>query len=137
MAELKPSGAAEIVSRQFEALGRDGVDAASEFWHPDIDWRAVEGAADDVGVMKGADRVRRYYQDWAEMFEEIGAEVDAVISDSEERCAVSVRNFGRPRGSSAAVSGRYYVACTVRDGLITSGREYETRREVEDACGDG
>ena len=134
MVEIK--SAAEVVRRQFAAVGEGGVDAAAAYWHPDIDWRAVEGAADDFGVMEGADRVRRYYEDWAEMFDQIQAEVEEVIADSEERCAVQVRNSGRARGSSATVSGRYYVVCTVRDGLIVSGREYETRREAEEAVAD-
>jgi ketosteroid isomerase-like protein len=53
----------EIVRRQFEALERGGVDGAAEFWHPDIEWRAVEGAVDDAGVIRGKDAMRRYYQD--------------------------------------------------------------------------
>jgi ketosteroid isomerase-like protein len=31
--------------------------------------------------------------------------------------------------------GRYYVACTVRDGRIVSGREYETREQALEAVG--
>lgn len=124
----------EVVRRQFEAFGR-GLDAVAEFWHPDIDWRAAEGAADDVGVMKGADALRRYYQEWVDAFEELHAEVEEVIFESAERCAVVVRNSGRPRGSSALVRGRYSVVCTVRDGRIVSGREYETRAEALEALG--
>jgi ketosteroid isomerase-like protein len=123
----------EVVRRQFDALARGGVDAASEYWNPDIDWRAAEGAADDRGVMHGTQALRRYYEDWDEMFEELRAEVDEVIAESGERCAVVVRNSGRTRGSSALVRGRYYVVCTVRDGQTVSGREYETRGEALEA----
>jgi ketosteroid isomerase-like protein len=38
----------EVVRRQFEAFKGGDLDAVAEFWHPDIDWRAVEGAADDM-----------------------------------------------------------------------------------------
>jgi len=31
--------------------------------------------------------------------------------------------------------GRYYVACTVRDGQIVRGREYDTRDQALDAVG--
>jgi ketosteroid isomerase-like protein len=124
--------AADVVRRQFEALGR-GLDAVAEFWDPNIDWRAVEGAADDVGVMRGTEALRRYYQAWIDTFEELRAEVEEVLFESDERCAVVVRNRGRPRGSSAIVRGRYYVACTVANGRIVSGREYETRAEALDA----
>jgi ketosteroid isomerase-like protein len=127
----------EVVRRQFEAFGRGGLEAAAEFWHPEIDWRAVEGAADDVGVMRGAEALRRYYTHWTEAFDELHAEVEEVVFESADRCAVVVRNSGRPRGSSALAQGRYYVVCTVRDGLIASGREYETRDEALEAAGLG
>jgi ketosteroid isomerase-like protein len=117
----------EVVRSHFDALARDGVDAAIEYWDPDIDWRAVEGAADDRGVMTGTQALRRYYQDWEETFHNLRAEIEEVIAESGDRCAVAVRNSGRARGSSAVVRGRYYVVSTVRDGRIVSGREYETR----------
>jgi ketosteroid isomerase-like protein len=126
-------GSAEVARRQFEAFGRGGLDAAAAFWHPEIDWRAVEGAPDDVGVMRGAEALRRYYAHWTEAFDELHAEVDEVIFESADRCAVVVRNSGRPRGSSALAQGRYYVVCTVREGRIVSGREYETRDEALEA----
>jgi ketosteroid isomerase-like protein len=124
----------EVVRRNFEAFGQ-GLDATAAFWHPDIDWRAAEGAADDVGVMRGTQALRRYYEQWLEPFDELQAKVEEVIFDSDERCAVVVRTRGRPRGSNAVVSGRYYVVCTVRQGQIVSGREYETRSEALEVAG--
>jgi ketosteroid isomerase-like protein len=35
----------EIVRRQFEAFQDGGLDDVAKYWHPDIEWRAVEGAA--------------------------------------------------------------------------------------------
>jgi ketosteroid isomerase-like protein len=123
----------DVVRRQFEALARS-FDAAAEFWHPDISWRAAEGAADDVGIMRGTQALRRYYEDWFELFDELHAEVEEVIFEGAERCAVVVRNSGRPRGSQAIAQGRYFVVCGVRDGRILSGREYETRGEALEAA---
>lgn len=127
---------ADVVRRQFAAF-QSGLDAVSEFWDPAIDWRAVEGAADDVGVMRGHEALRRYYADWIETFDELQAEVGEVIFQSAERCAVAISNSGRPSGASSLVRGRYYVVCTVRDGRIVSGREYETRAEALEAVGTG
>jgi ketosteroid isomerase-like protein len=125
----------EIVRRQFEAFERGGLDAVAEFWHPDIDWRAVEGAADDVGIIRGRDGLRRYYEGWIEVFDQLHAEVGEVIFEAEERVAVVVHNSGRGRSSGVRTEGRYYVVCKVRDGLIVSGREYETREEALDNAG--
>jgi ketosteroid isomerase-like protein len=123
----------DVVRRQFHALERGNLDAAAAFWHPDIDWRAVEGAADDVGVMRGHKALRGYYEEWFNTFDELHAEVDEVILESDDRVAVSVRNSGRGRASGVLTQGRYYVACTVRDGRIVSGREYETRDQALEA----
>ena len=121
---------ADVVRRQFEAFGSGGIDAATGFWHPDIEWRAVEGAADDVGVMRGEAAVRRYYEEWIDMLEDLRAEVEEVIAEAGDRVAVAVRNSGRGRASGAPAGGRYYVACRVEDGLIVSGREYATQSEA-------
>jgi ketosteroid isomerase-like protein len=125
----------EIVRQQFQALERGRLDGAAAFWHPDIDWRAAEGAADDVGVMRGHDALRRYYEDWFSTFDELRAEVEEVIFEADDRVAVSVHNSGRGRASGALTEGRYWVACTVRDGQIVSGREYETRHQALEAVG--
>jgi ketosteroid isomerase-like protein len=128
-----PGKNADVVRRQFDAFGQGGLDAAAEFWHPDIDWRAVEGAADDVGVIRGEEALRRYYSDWIETFDQLRAEVEEVIFETGDLVAAVVRNSGRGRSSGVLTEGRYYVACTVRDGRIASGREYETRAEALEA----
>jgi ketosteroid isomerase-like protein len=122
-----PETPAEVVRLQFEAFVTGGVEAAAEYWHPQIDWRAVEGAADDVGVIKGKDRLRRYYADWVEMFEDLRADVVEVLFEEDDRVALQLRNSGRGRTSGVTTYGHYCVVCTVRDGQIMSGREYDGR----------
>ena len=125
----------EVVRAQFQAFQAGGLDDVAKYWHPDIEWRAVEGAADDVGVMRGESRLRRYYQDWIETMDALQAEVEEVLFDDDQRVAAIVRNSGRGRASGVMTEGRYYVACTIRDGRIVSGREYETRDQALEAVG--
>ncbi|MEK6252930.1 MAG: nuclear transport factor 2 family protein [Actinomycetota bacterium] len=125
----------EVVRRQFDAFEQGGLNAVAEFWHPEIEWRAVEGAADDVGIIRGRDGVRRYYEGWIEVFDQLHAEVEDVIFEAEEQVGVVVHNSGRGRSSGVQTEGRYYVVCKIRDGLIVSGREYETREEALEAAG--
>jgi ketosteroid isomerase-like protein len=120
----------EVVRAQFAAFEHGGLEAVAAYWHPDIDWRAVEGAADDVGVISGPDALRGYYQDWLETFDELRAEVGEVLFDDGDRVAVAVHNSGRGRASGVVTKGRYYVVCTVREGLIVSGREYDSREQA-------
>jgi ketosteroid isomerase-like protein len=123
----------DVVRNYFRTFESGGVDAAAEFWHPEIEWRAIENAADDVGVIRGHDALRTYYQDWIETFEELRGEVEEVLFEADDRAAVAVRNSGRGRASGAAAEGRYYVACIVRAGRIVAGREYATREQALEA----
>ena len=124
------TASSDVIRRYFRTFESGGVDAAAEFWDPEIEWRAMEGAADDVGVMRGPDALRRYYEDWVDTLADLRAEIEEVLFESGDRVAVVVRNSGRGRASGAAVHGRYYVACVVRDGRIVAGREYATRDEA-------
>jgi len=127
------SESVEVLRSHFRAFASGGLDAMAEFWHPDIEWRAVEGAADAVGVMRGHDALRRYYQDWIESLDELCADVDKVLLDEGDRVVAAVRNSGRGRVSGAPVAGRYYVACIVREGQIVAGREFGAPHEALDA----
>jgi ketosteroid isomerase-like protein len=124
----------EVVRRQFAAFA-NGLDAVTSFWHPEIEWRAVEGAPDDVGVIRGQSALRGYYQDWIDTMDALEASVEEILFDDDERVALVVCNSGRGRVSGVRTAGRYYVACTIRDGQIVSGREYETRAEALAAVG--
>jgi ketosteroid isomerase-like protein len=132
-----PSDSAEVVRRQFAAFTDGGLDAMAAFWHPDVEWRAVEGAADDVGPIHGEVALRRYYQDWLDSLDDLSAELEEVLAEDGDRVAVTMRNSGRGRASGVAIEGRYHVVCTVRDGLIVSGREYATREEAIAAASGG
>ena len=124
---------ADVIRRYFHTFGSGGVDAAAEFWHPDVEWRAVDGAADDVGVIRGRDALRRYYEDWIDTLAELRAEVEEILFEADDRVAAVIQNSGRGRASGVATQGRYYVACVVRDGQIVAGREYATSDEALEA----
>jgi ketosteroid isomerase-like protein len=123
----------DVVRNYFRTFESGGVDAAAEFWHPDIEWRAIENAADDIGVIRGHDALRHYYEDWIDTLADLQAEVDEVLFEADDRVAVAIRNSGRGRASGAAAEGRYYVTCIVRAGRIVAGREYATREQALEA----
>jgi ketosteroid isomerase-like protein len=123
----------DVIRSYFRTFESGGVDAAAEFWHPEIEWRAIESAAHDAGVIRGHDALRRYYQDWVDTLADLRAEVEEILFETDDRVAVAVRNSGRGRVSGAAAEGRYYVACVVREGRIVAGREYATRAQALEA----
>lgn len=122
--ETAGTKASDIVRRHFESFGHGGLEDAAELWDPDIEWRAVEGVADDVGVIRGWEAMRAYYAEWVEAMEDLRADVCEVIFEDGERVAVHIRNSGRGRVSGAPAAGNYYVACLVKDGRIAVGREF-------------
>jgi uncharacterized protein len=124
----------EIVRQSFPAYDRGGLDALAEFWHPDISWRAAEGALDDVGLMEGPDALRDYYEQWEDTFESARTEVEELVDAGDQVVAV-VRGFGRMKESEAEVDIRYAIVLSIRDGKIAAGREYFTRAEALEAAG--
>ncbi len=127
-------GNAELASEYFAAYDRGGLDAWAEYWHPEITWRAAEGAVDDVGLMEGADALRRYYAAWEETFDEIRTEVEESFEVGDRLVAV-VRGVARMKGSESEVDVRYAIVLEIRDGKIVSGREYFTREDALRAAG--
>jgi uncharacterized protein len=124
----------EVVRRYFHAYDRGGFDALAEFSHPDINWRAAEGALDDVGLMEGPDAVRHHFEQWEDTFESIRAEVEELVDAGDQVVAV-VRGIGRMKESEAEVDLRYAIVFSIRDGKIAAGREYFTRAEAFEAAG--
>jgi ketosteroid isomerase-like protein len=129
-----PSANVGIVRQSLEAFNSKGVDGLASFWHPDIDWRAIEGAPDDVGVFTGEQAMRRYLGEWLEMFDEARNEPEEFIEAGDQLVAVQHAS-GIGKRNRVPVDMRYAVVYTVRDAKIIRGREYATRAEALQAVG--
>jgi ketosteroid isomerase-like protein len=123
----------DIVSKALAALD-PSLDRVVEFWDPKIDWRAIEGAPDDVGVFQGREALRRYYAQWYETFDDIDAETEELI-DAGDQVVAMLHVIGRMKGSDATIDMRLGIVYTIRDGLIVRGREYASRDEALEAAG--
>jgi ketosteroid isomerase-like protein len=121
--------ASETVRRHFETFAGGGLEEAAKLWDPEIEWRAIEGALDDVGVIRGYDAMWRYYAEWVETIDDLRADVEILFEDDGVVAAL-IRNSGRGRVSGVPAAGAYYVACLVRDGRLVAGREYASRQEA-------
>jgi ketosteroid isomerase-like protein len=103
---------------------------AENGWSRDITWRAIEGAPDDVGLIEGPERLRRYYVEWIEIFEEIKVEARDVI-DVGEKVVASIHVSARSRSSGMPVELDLGVVYDLDPtGRIAAGREYATRDEA-------
>jgi ketosteroid isomerase-like protein len=125
----------DVVQDSFEAFARSGLDAMVPYWDPDIDWRAMEGAPDDVGEIRGIAAMLRYYGEWVEMFDDMTNVPTSVRDLGDGRVVSEHHASGRAKLSGAATEFHYAVFQTVRDGKIVRGREYATVEEALDAAG--
>jgi ketosteroid isomerase-like protein len=125
----------EVVRSAFLALADRGFDGLAEFLHPEINWRAMEGAPDDVGEMLGTEAARRYVEDWFETFDDFTTIPEELI-DAGEGCVVGVLHvLGRAKLSGITTELRYAALYTLRDGKVARIREYADRQEALDAAG--
>jgi ketosteroid isomerase-like protein len=125
----------EVVRRGFEAFADGGLDAMAEFWDPDINWRAAEGAIDDVGEMHGRVAVRRYVQDWLDTFDDSSVVVEELRDVGDDRVLAIQRAKGRAKLSGVEIDLRYAVVYTLRAGKLVRAREYLSVDDALEAAG--
>ena len=114
----------ETVRESLSAFTDGGIDAVMEFWDAEISWRAIEGAPDDVGEMRGPEAVRRYLQDWLDMFDDVTNVPEEVLDLGDDRVVTVQHATGRAKASGVQTDIRYAVVYTLRDRKIVRGREY-------------
>jgi uncharacterized protein len=125
----------EVVRRGFEAFADGGLDAMAEFWDPDINWRAAEGAIDDVGEMHGRVAVRRYVQDWLDTFDDSSVVVEELRDVGDDRVLAIQRAKARAKLSGVEIDLRYAVVYTLRAGRVVRAREYLSVDDALEAVG--
>jgi ketosteroid isomerase-like protein len=125
----------EIVADMVAAFNRGDLDAASDYWTDDLDYRAAEGAPDDPGPIHGKAAGRAYVQDWLDTFDDFRGEVTEFIDAADDVIIAVMRITGRARLSGAETDLTFAAAYTIRDGKIARGREYWTREDALEAAG--
>ena len=125
----------EIVRSALTALSDHGVDALVEFLHPEINWRAMEGALDDVGEMRGTEAARRYVEDWFETFDDFTTIPEELLDAGEDRVVGVLHVSGCAKLSGITTELRYAALYTLRDDKIARIREYGDREEALEAAG--
>jgi ketosteroid isomerase-like protein len=125
----------EIVKAAYETFARGGLDPWIDHFADDVDYRAIEGAPDDIGPIHGKNALRAWLQDWIDTFDEFWMEPVELI-DAGPDTVVSVERFGgRARISGIETDQTDALVFTIRDGKVARCREYATRQEAHEAAG--
>jgi ketosteroid isomerase-like protein len=125
----------EIVRSAFLAFADRGFDGLAEFLHPEINWRAMEGAPDDVGEMQGTEAARRYVEDWFETFDDFTTIPEELLDAGEGRVVGVLHVSGRAKLSGITTELRFAALYTLLGGKIVRIREYAERKEALEAAG--
>jgi ketosteroid isomerase-like protein len=124
----------EIVADTIAAFNRGDLDAGSDFWTDDLDYRVAQGAPDDPGPIRGKEAMRTYVEDWLDTFDDFRGEVIELI-DAGDDVIVVMRIGGRAKLSGVETDLTFAAIYTIRDGKIARGREYWTREQALEAAG--
>ena len=118
----------EVVRAAFDAWNR-GPEALGDILDSDVDWRAIEGAPDDVGPMRGLDAMRAYTQDWFDHFDDLRVEPEELI-DAGDRVVAVQRLSGRAKGSGIETETAAGWMLRFRHGKVIRFRAFREPHEA-------
>ena len=123
----------DVVRRVLEAWSRRDLESALQDLDPDaeVDWSASLGV--QSGVYRGIEEIRRFWEDWLELFEEIDVRAEAFI-DAGEHVVVPNRTYLRGR-DGVEVHASSASVWTLRDGKIVLHRLYQEKEAALVAVG--
>jgi ketosteroid isomerase-like protein len=125
----------DVVQAAYEDFACGGLDRFIEHFTDDVEHRAIKGAPDDRGLIRGKDAVRAYLQDWIDTFDEFRFELVEVIDAGGGKIVAVERFSGRARLSGVETAQILGNVFTIRDRKIARGREYATRDQALEAAG--
>jgi ketosteroid isomerase-like protein len=123
----------EQVRAGYDAINREGPDAARAFMDPDIVLEMPEGLI-DAGSYHGRDALMRVWHAYSDEFDEFRWDVERLFG-VEDRVFLQVRERGRGRQSGVEVDWQRWWVYTLRDGLIVRARFCRDEASALEAVG--
>jgi ketosteroid isomerase-like protein len=123
----------ELVRRMLD-LARSDPEAMYEAMAEDVEWDVSD--LDLLGRSKyhGRDQVREFFRDWVGAFDEWGYEAEELV-DAGDAVVVRLHQWGRGRGSGAAVDLSFWQVWTVHEGKVTRATHHLHRAQAIRAAG--
>jgi ketosteroid isomerase-like protein len=110
----------ELVQRGFDALASGGVEAMLEFVHPEFEMETLPGIAAEPQVYRGHDGVRRWFDSFYEVMDDIAIEPLSYEEVGPGRVLVEFKLRARGQGSGIEVEQVAKATASNRDGLLVS-----------------
>ena len=125
---------AETVRRLFDHFARGDFDGAMELLAEDVEFGEPPDMPDTGGTYHGHDGVRAGFRSFMGAWAELRVDTEELIEAGPDRVIALTRWQGRSRGSEIEVEQRVAQLYVVRDGKVTSVRQFHTREEAEAAA---
>jgi uncharacterized protein len=119
----------DTVRRGFELLREQGLEAMLEFVDPEFEVTTPPEFTVEPSTYRGHDGLRRYFDSFYEVMEEVRFEPEEFIVAGEQ-VVVPMRLVARGRGTGIEAEQRLVQVCTLRDGKILRMDLYATREEA-------
>ena len=112
----------EITRRMAEAFNAGGLDAARQYYHPQIEWHE-DPSFPESGVYRGIDEVIAYNRQFVSEFEDLRYEGEELVAVGEHVVA-NMRISGTGKSSGAEFELSAWWAFTIRDGQVVQVYAY-------------
>jgi ketosteroid isomerase-like protein len=123
----------EAVRRAFEVFNRDGAEAVTGFFDPEIEWHDF-AEQPDATAHHGREGFLEAVEQFAGGFEHFRVVIEEIF-DHGDQVIICSRAVGRGRGSGATVEERRAGVWTLRNGSIVRVEWFRTQREALKAVG--
>ena len=123
----------EIVRRAIEAWTRHDVEGSVRDLDPDAELDWSESLGPESGVYRGTEEIRRFWEGWLDLFEEISVTIEEFI-DAGEHVVVPNRTHLRGRDGIEVDAGSTSV-WRLRGGKIVWQRLYQEKKAALEALG--
>jgi ketosteroid isomerase-like protein len=123
---------AERVRAIFEILDQHDWDALMHHYSQDVCWDATPTLGT---TFDGQAAMRGLWQDWADLYEDLGFDLEELVELGSNLVLAVVMTHGHPVGSSGYVDAREAWIYEGADGMIVRVRTYRDIDEARAAAG--
>jgi ketosteroid isomerase-like protein len=106
-----------------QAFNDEGIDAALEYFDPDIEWWAPPEWLEDR-LYSGHTGVRQLAEFWTQQFDEYRVEPSRLIDIGDDRVVALLHQRGRIRGSGDRIEQQVGYIARFRAGKVAEVRVY-------------
>jgi ketosteroid isomerase-like protein len=108
----------DLVRNAFERLPQKGYEALLPLVHPEFEMETPVGQAAEPQLYRGVDGMRRWWESFYEVMDEVRVEPVAYHDAGDGMVVVEVTLSARGQASGLETSQPACLLCTQRDGLL-------------------